>query len=322
MQDPWDSLPEKFLTRLDSYVPQERLVQVKTAFCTNRNVSFRTNTLKMSSKELQTALKGQGFILEQISWYKDAFVLQNKSKAQLMDTDLYRGGFLYIQNISSMIPPLVLDPQATDSILDMAASPGSKTTQIASLMENQGEIIANDKSHKRLFKLLENLKQQGVTNTKTSAIPGEFLWRKYLEYFDKILVDAPCSMEGRICCSNPDSYTDWSPRKNKELSNLQKWLLRSAITCTKVGGTIVYSTCAMDPMENEEVVDWALKKMPGVAEILPVQIVNLTTDPGLTLWEKKTYSPELAKTSRIYPTDTMEGFFICKLKKIKSSISL
>ena len=322
MQNPWDVLPEKFLTRLDSYMPQDRQMQVKIALCHVRSVSFRTNTLRISPEELKSALESQGFILEQLPWYKDAFILQNKSKTQLMDTDLYRGGFLYIQNVSSMIPPLALDPQVANSILDMTASPGSKTTQIASLMGNQGEIVANDKSHKRLFKLLENLKQQGVTNTKTSAIPGEFLWKKYPEYFDKVLLDAPCSMEGRICCSDPDSYKDWSPRKNKELSNLQKWLLRSAITCTKVGGTIIYSTCAMDPLENEEVIDWVMKKMSDVVEIIPLSIPHLITDSGITAWARKTYLPDLAKTARIYPNDTMEGFFICKLRKIKSSISL
>lgn len=221
-----------------------------------------------------------------------------------------------------MIPPLVLSPQPEEIILDMAASPGSKTTELATLMHNTGIIIANDKSPKRLFKLLENLKTQGVTNTKTSAIPGEFLWKKYPEYFDGVLLDAPCSMEGRFTTNDPNSYKDWSPRKIKELSNLQKWMLRSAISCTKIGGTIVYSTCAMSPEENEEVIDWLLKKMGDAITIEELSLEHLPKNPGLTQWGKKQYNPALAKTLRIYPSTLMEGFFVAKIKKHASTIVL
>src|SRR6185437_11372051 len=122
---------------------------------------------------------------------------------------------------------------STDVILDMTASPGSKTTQMATLMHNQGKIIANDKSRQRVFRLKANLKQQGVTNTDTFSLPGEFLWRKFPEVFDEVLLDAPCSMEGRISLLDEESYKDWSVKKVKELANLQKWLIRSAVSCVK-----------------------------------------------------------------------------------------
>ena len=238
-----------------------------------------------------------------------------------MNTNLYKEGKIYIQNAASMIPTLALQPQPEEIILDMAASPGSKTTQIAMHMQNQGIIIANDKSPKRLFKLIDNLKRQHVTNVKTSAMPGEFLWKRYPEYFDKVLIDAPCTMEGRFTTQDPDSYKDWSPRKIKELSNLQKWMLRSAISCTKVGGTIVYSTCALSPEENEEVINWMLKKIGDAIQIEHIEIPRLQGSRGLTQWKTKAYSPELAKTLRIYPSALMEGFFVAKIVKQASTIN-
>lgn len=317
-----DQLPEKFLEKLPTYIPSEKLQAVLHSFSVKRSITFRTNTIKITSQEVEKGLRSLGFEIEHIYWCEDAFILKNKSKEELMNTKLYKEGKIYIQNLSSMIPPLVLSPQPEEIILDMAASPGSKTTELATLMHNTGIIIANDKSPKRLFKLLENLKTQGVTNTKTSAIPGEFLWKKYPEYFDGVLLDAPCSMEGRFTTNDPNSYKDWSPRKIKELSNLQKWMLRSAISCTKIGGTIVYSTCAMSPEENEEVIDWLLKKMGDAITIEELSLEHLPKNPGLTQWGKKQYNPALAKTLRIYPSTLMEGFFVAKIKKHASTIVL
>lgn len=296
MQNISNQLPEKFIERLRTYIPKDKFESVIASFSHERATTFRANTLKISADQLEKDLVALGFVIERVDWYPDAFILQNTSKEELMQTTLYKDGFFYIQNLSSMIPVLLLNPQPQQLILDMAASPGSKTTQMASYMHNTGTIIANDKSPKRLFKLIANLKSQGVTNTKTSAMPGEFLWKKFPEYFDGALVDAPCSMEGRIKIDEPDSYKDWSPRKTKELANLQKWLLRSAISCTKVGGTIVYSTCAMDPKENEDVVAWALKKMPEIIQ--------------------------LNSTRRIYPDDSMEGFFVAKFTKLLPSYAM
>lgn len=311
-----DKLPQKFLDKLSEFIPSERLDEVLLSFSEEKRVTFRANTIKTSSEELKKGLQTLGFEIEQISWYKDAFILLNKTKSELMETKLYKEGYLYIQNLSSMIPPLALNPRPNETILDMAASPGSKTTQLACFMGNTGTIVANDKSPKRLYRLIANLKEQGVINTKTSAIPGEFLWKRYPEYFDRVLIDAPCTMEGRFTIHQPDSYKDWSPRKIKELSNLQKWLLRSAISCTRVGGTIVYATCAMSPEENEEVVDWVLKRMKEYVILENIEIPHLTGDNGITKWKHKLFSPQLSKTLRIYPTDAFEGFYVARFQKI------
>lgn len=313
-------LPETFLQRLKTYVPNAKRDEVLQAFSSPRATTFRVNTLRTTSEKLVQELHVLGFHIKPVDWYPDAHVLENKSKQELMETPQYKNGELYIQNLASMIPPLLLDPQTTDTILDMAASPGSKTTELATLMHNAGRIIANDKSPKRIFKLVENLKTQGVTNTQTSVMPGEFLWKKYPEYFDKVLIDVPCSMEGRFQSNDPASYRDWSPRKIKELSNLQKWLLRSAITCTKVGGIIVYATCAMDPLENEEVINWILGKTKGAVMLEYIDLPGSAENHGLTSWKNKQFSSELSKALRIYPTTLFEGFFVAKLKKISSTL--
>jgi len=199
-------------------------------------------------------------------------------------------------------------------------APGSKTTQIACLMQNKGEIVANDISRTRLFKLRANLKQQKITNVHITNLAGERMWRKYPEYFDKVLVDAPCSMEGRFTTTDPDSYKDWSLKKVKELSHRQQYLLRSALTATKVGGVVVYSTCTLSPEENEGVIDWLLEKEGDSIEVEKIEIPHLKLSPGIKKWGKHDYNPEVAKTARIYPDEDLEGFFIAKIRKIKTTL--
>ncbi|HZE87410.1 MAG TPA: RsmB/NOP family class I SAM-dependent RNA methyltransferase [Methylomirabilota bacterium] len=320
MQNTYQNLPEKFLERLKKLYGEKELKMVLQAIATKPLPSFRTNTLKITTVELTKMLRDQAFIIEAIPWYHDAFLLKNRSIRELTETAMYKQGFLYIQNLSSIIPSLVLAPKPQDKILDLCAAPGSKTTHIASLMANSGEIVANDLSRQRLYKLSANLIMYGITTIKTLNIPGQTLWKKFPEYFDKTLVDVPCSMEGRIVLSDPESYQDWKLGKIKELATKQKYLLRSAISATKVGGTIVYSTCTLAPEENEGVIDWILKKEGNAVAVEKIEIDKLDCAPGITSWNKP-YNPQVAKTSRILPSTTMEGFFVAKLRKKKSTLS-
>jgi 16S rRNA C967 or C1407 C5-methylase (RsmB/RsmF family) len=230
MTNPWDVLPKQFLTRLDKLIPEVNQKQVLQSFCEPKVISFRTNTLKTTSVEIMTALQVLNIQASQIPWYKDAFIVNHaEDQSKLMHSQLYTEGRIYFQNLSSMIPVVLLDPKPDEKVLDIAAAPGSKTTQIAALMHNTGEIIANDISRQRLYKLQAVLKHYGVTNTKPYLHPGQTLWRKYPEYFDRVLVDAPCSMEGRFISSDPASYTHWSVKKVKELSVTQRYLQKSAV---------------------------------------------------------------------------------------------
>lgn len=307
-------LPAQFLERLHDIVPPEKYDEVLSTFSLPKPISFRTNTLKTDSDALEQALIAQNLPIERISWYKDAFLFHGE-KAQLMATDEYKAGYIYIQNLSSMIPPLVLTPRTKDIVCDLTAAPGSKTTQIAMMMNNKGKIVANDISRTRLFRLRENLESQGISNTDMSCIPGQALWKRYPHYFDKTLVDVPCTMEGRFSTLDPDSYKDWSPKKVKVLSQLQKFLLRSAITATKPGGLIVYSTCTLEPEENEEVIDWILQKEASQVTLEEITLTIPGMIPGLTSWKTKQFNKKITKTKRVLPSDTMEGFFIAALRK-------
>jgi len=316
-----ENLPEKFLERLKRLYSEKELEQVLQAIATKPLPSFRTNTLKTTTVELEKQLQEQGFLIENVSWYQDAFILKNKSVRELTETESYKQGHIYIQNLSSMIPALVMDPKPQEKILDLCAAPGSKTTQIAAMMKNDEEIIANDLSRQRLYKLTANLQMYGVKNCKTVNLPGQMIWKKYPEYFDKTLVDVPCSMEGRIRLDDPETYTDWKLGKIKELETKQKYLLRAAISATKVGGTIIYSTCTLAPEENEGVIDWIIKKEGDAIEIQKIEIPNVILEPGMTKWNKE-FNSQVSQTSRITPSAMMEGFFIAKIKKVKTNLDL
>jgi 16S rRNA (cytosine1407-C5)-methyltransferase len=207
-----------------------------------------------------------------------------------------------------MLPIFLLDPKPEELVLDMAAAPGSKTIQIAEYMKNTGTIIANDISRTRIYKMQANLNHYGVLNAVTSTIPGQKIWMKYPEYFDKVLIDAPCSMEGRIKTYDISSYKNWSVKEIKKLAKIQKWLLRAAISATKPGGSIIYSTCTLAPEENEDVIRWILEKEK---KAITLEKIEFTTLPNKSL---------LPGTFKIFPTSICEGFFIAKIKKCKSNV--
>jgi NOL1/NOP2/sun family putative RNA methylase len=317
MSKKWEIFPEQFRERLSEIIPQENLEEVFLSFCERHPSTFRANTLKITPEDLVKELAKQGIEVAPVSWYHNAFVLQNVPQKTISATNLYNNGFLYIQSLSSMIPPLVLNPQPQEKVLDIAAAPGSKTTQIAMMMDNSGELIANDISRVRMYKLVANLQQQGVTIAKTFTRPGEALWKMFPEYFDKTLVDVPCSMEGRFYTEDEKTYRDWSIKKIRELENKQRFLLRSAISATKPGGTIVYSTCTLAPEENEGVIDWILKKEEGAIEVEKIELPEIPFISPLTSWKTKEYNAQVALTARILPSKHMEGFYIAKLKKLR-----
>jgi len=227
-------------------------------------------------------------------------------------------GYYYVQEIASMLPALCLQPKPKETILDLAAAPGSKTTQIAASMENTGLLIANDVNLGRIRILATNIERCGVSNIIVTRKQGFDLCRKLKQQgfqFDKILLDAPCSGEGTLRSSR-GTYEMWNIQSVKNLSNIQKSLLASCIDLLKPKGEIVYSTCTHSPEENEEVIDFILKKFDNVK----VETINLPLKcrQGLTKWDGKDYDKSVEKSCRIYPQDNdTEGFFVAKLKRMK-----
>lgn len=320
MDSALNALPLDFVRRLTQLVPESRFTDVINGLTTNRVTTFRANTLKTDATILQKALKKYGITLAPLDWSADAFIVHGTALRTITELPEYKEGKLYVQSLSSMIPPLILDPKPGDKVLDIAAAPGSKTTQMAAMMKNTGEIIANDSSQIRMYRLQANLKMQGASIVRTTKMDGRSIWKTYPEYFDKTLVDVPCSMEGRFNTTDPKSYEDWSLKKVRDLSYLQRLLLRSAISATKPGGIIVYSTCTLAPEENEQVIDWVIGKDRNVVGVEGIDIPNLRSEPAIVSWAGKHLNAEISKTARIYPSTTMEGFYVARLRKLKSSV--
>lgn len=307
-----NSLPEEFVSRVKTLFGDQSS-KILSTFESRKPSTFRTNLLKTTSTDLIAALTNKGFEIEE-SVLPNSFILSNKTQRELTEIDEYKNGLFYIQGLSSMIPPLILEPQELEIVLDACSAPGSKTTQIAGLMNNTGQIIANDMSKIRLYKLAANLKTLGVTNTTTTHFRAQDLWRKFPNTFDRILVDVPCSLEGRFFTAQPKSFAQWSVKKVKTLSEHQKHILRSAVSCAKSGATIIYSTCTLSPEENEGVVDWILSKDPTIS-LQKVDIPKVETMAGLSEWQGTHYKNDMTSCVRITPSSLFEGFFLAKFLK-------
>ncbi len=326
-------LPAEFLERLRKIIPPQKWDEIANTFTEPRPTTFRVNTLKREEGRgsVQERLEHQGFRLERwgqslesgtVPVYR-AFILRSGRLRDLQETDIYKKGEVYVQSLSSMLPPLVLNPQPGERILDLTAAPGSKTTQLACLMKGEGEIVANDNNQIRFFKLKANVESQGAKNVRVSMKSGELFGRDYPENFDRVLVDAPCSAEGRFLVTEPASYKYWKPAKVKEMARKQKNLVLSGFRALKPGGTLVYSTCTFAPEENEEVLDWLMEKIrdgPG-GHLSPIPELSLRTVPnqtaGFTQWNGKSLAPSINNARRILPTPLMEAFFIAKVLKAK-----
>ena len=281
--------------------------------------SIRCNTLKISPEKLKKRLEQKGWVVEN-PWqdYLEVMIIKNELNPGELGRALeHLLGYYYIQELASMLPTIALNPKQNESVLDLCASPGSKTTQIAAKMNNAGNLIANEVSLGRIKILASNLERCGVTNTIITRKEGAALCKRFKKNnikFDKVLIDAPCSGEGTLR-STPKTYLMWNPKTIKSLSRIQKQLVKNAIEILKPNGTLVYSTCTHAPEENEEIVNYILKNFPE----MKIEKINLPikTRSGITNWQETKYIEEVKHSCRIYPQDNdTEGFFIAKFKKI------
>ncbi|ANF23406.1 tRNA (cytosine(49)-C(5))-methyltransferase [Thermococcus piezophilus] len=271
--------------------------------------SIRVNTLKAPFDYIVERLS-ERYELEPIPWAREGFFIDVENLATILEHSL---GLIFGQEASSMIPPVVLDPKPGELVLDMAAAPGSKTGQIAQYMENEGCIIANDPKIERANVLIANLNRMGVLNTRVTTRDGAYFGR-FENTFDRVLLDAPCSSVGMIR-KKWRFLTEWNLRTVVRYMNIQKRLILASYRALKPGGVMVYSTCTIDPLENEGVVDYLLRKTD--ARLDDIDLPVKTSEPVLE-WEGRTYSEELRKTRRIHPNDNdTEAFFIAKIVKPK-----
>lgn len=271
----------------------------------NPKNSIRINTLKIGTEELKKRLMNKGIQLESINFVSYGFYY--KTNFSLGATTEYLLGYYYIQEAASMLPAEILNPDKNDLVLDMAAAPGSKTTQLSEIMGNKGLIIAVEKNPKRAKVLCNNIERMGCKNI--CVINKDILDFKPKIMFDKILLDAPCS-------GNYITDKDWFKKRDikgvLKNSEYQKKLIKKAYDLLKEGGILVYSTCSLEPEEDEEVVDYATKI--GF-KILPIE--KSIGDEGITNFGKKVFDEETKLTKRFWPHKTnTQGFFIAKMKKV------
>ena len=253
---------EKFIERYKKLTDWNKFSKSSTEWLRK---SIRVNTLKISIPDLKKRLEKQGFRLTPIPWCKEGFWIEGE-RTDLGNLLEHALGYFYVQESASMIPPVVLNPEENDAVLDIAAAPGSKTTQIGQYMKNTGIILANDVTGDRLASLGINVQRMGLKNIALMKSQGQHIKGQ----FDKILLDAPCSGTGTIMKS-ARSAIDWNPGLIERLSGLQKKLIANAFNNLRENGILVYSTCTMEPQEDEGVVSWLLEKFPN-AELEEIKL--------------------------------------------------
>ncbi|VVB79839.1 tRNA (cytosine(49)-C(5))-methyltransferase [uncultured archaeon] len=312
-----------FLERIKLLLPDENDLEGYLKILKVEPVrSIRCNKLKISPEKLKENLEKKGWKISQpFKEYPEVMIVENNlSPGELGRSLEHLLGYYYVQELASMLPIICLAPGDKETILDLCASPGSKTTQIAAELENRGLIIANEPQMDRLRILASNLERCGVTNTIITRKDGRSICKDLKEAnieFDKILVDAPCSGEGTLR-SSPKTYLMWNIKTIQNLPKIQERLFSEAFETLKVGGELVYSTCTHAPEENEGVVNDMLEKFGERIKIEKVNIPLKKVRPGLTEWQGKKYSKEVKNCARIYPHDNnTEGFFISKFRRVK-----
>ncbi len=302
------SLAETYFERYREIIPSYE--EFLRALSQPLPLYFRLNTLKLRDPE--RVIKGlgrQGFQVrpvETIPWF---FQVEPR-EVSLGNTDEYYLGLIYPMTLSSALPVYALDPQPGELILDLCAAPGSKTTQIAQWTEDQAVIVANDKRLDRITALVANLRRLGVACVATTVYRGEQFPLGI--NFDKVLVDAPCSGEGRYR-KGYEGELLFQKEGHTNLPAIQKGLIVRAYDLLKPGGILVYSTCTVNPEENEAVVDYLLRKRQ--AEVLAWD-PPLPSHAGLTEWEGRPFHPDLTKARRFYAHEIQAvGFFVAKLRR-------
>lgn len=312
------TFPPDFLQRLQEIYQGEILAGCLAALSSASPTTFTLNSLKSKPEEVWTSMADLGLSAEPISWYKNTYLMSAESKTVLTHSSVFNQGEVYVQNLSSLLPVWVLNPQSQDQVLDLTASPGGKCFHMALMMANQGRIAAVEVVKSRFFKLMANLSRHGVQNVKFYHADGRRVGGKCPERFDKILVDAPCSADTRIQFNAPDTWRYWHPKKTLEMASKQKQLLLAAAQALKPRGEMVYCTCAYGPEENEAVVDWLLRRYPQHFEVNPVNLPITNGLPGFAGWRNQQYHPGIKNAWRILANEQMRGFFLCKITKIRS----
>lgn len=299
-----NNIPE-FLYNMLIYQYGENISnKIIKGYSQKRPVTLRANTLKTNISYIKNFFDNLGFKYKEVSWYTDALIMENISIDQIKNLEIYKSGEIYLQSLSSMIPPIILSPQENENILDMASAPGGKATQMLALSSNKAFITACEKNKIRAERLKYNINLQSANRinvmVKDSRTLDDFL------SFDKILLDAPCSGSGTININDSKLEKYFTEDLVNRSTKIQFNLLKKAITLLKPGHEMIYSTCSILAKENEEILQHFIKS--NKVEIVPIDLSQFSDIDILPV--------SIDGTLCICPSDLYEGFFVAKLRKI------
>ncbi len=291
-------MPEELYNLLINQYGENLAKEIKNGHEKQKFVTLRVNNLKSNLTEIKNALAKENINFKEVPWFKEGLIIENVREDIIKKLDIFEDGKIYMQSLSSMIPPIVLSPKKEENILDMAAAPGGKTSQIASMTDNKSWITACEKNRIRGERLKYNLEKQGVTCTNIMIQDA----RNLSEYFsfDKILLDAPCSGSGTESINRIKDIKELVERCSK----IQEQLLLKALKLLKTGHEMVYSTCSILSLENEDVINKVRKK-------INFEIVHIEKVEGIEFLPTK-----IDGTICVKPNEFFEGFFVTKIRKI------
>ena len=296
-------VPLFLIEKLNKQYGEEITSKILNGYSQNRVVSLRVNTIKATSQEICNELLRNNIEFEKVSFCDEALVIKNTNEQEIKELDIYKNESIYLQSLSSMLPPIILEPKENEDILDMTAAPGGKTTQIAALTNNKAHITACEMNNIRIEKLKYNVEKQGATSVSILKEDS----RRLNDYFafDKILLDAPCSGSGTIELENEKTYNGFTEKLLEKTTQSQLTLLKEALKILKPGHEMLYSTCSILQEENEDIISKVIKGTK--VEVVPIEIQG--DIPKLPC--------KMEGALCVEPTKYYEGFFVAKLKKIK-----
>lgn len=295
------NIPQFLIEMLEEQYGKELAKQILEGYLAKRKVTFRINTLKGEKKKIEQELKNAGIEIRKVAWNNEAYIIENATEKEIQNFEIYKNGEIYLQSLSSMLPPIILNPQEKTDILDMAAAPGGKTTQIASLTNNKAHITACEINKIRAEKLKYNIQKQGATSVYVMETDS----RRISDFFsfDQILLDSPCSGSGTLNIEDINIEKYFTKKLIDKCIKTQTELLKKAIKVLKPGKDMVYSTCSILSCENEDIVN---KVLNNGCEIVPIKFEEIPQLPT-----------KIKGTICVKPNELYEGFFVAKIRKIK-----
>ena len=297
-------IPEFLIEMLRKQYGEELSKKIIEGYEEKRKVTLRVNTIKTNSSNIEKVLEENNIKYKKVSWYSEGYIIENVKETEIENLDIYKNGEIYLQSLSSMLPPIILEPKENTDILDMTAAPGGKTTEIATLVGNKARITAIEMNKIRAQKLKYNVEKQGATCVYVMEQDA----RKLNDFFsfDNVLLDAPCSGSGTININDTKLEKIFTEQLIKKSIKSQNELLKKAIKVLKKGSKMVYSTCSILQEENENIIENVLKE--NKVEIVDIDFKGIEDLPKLPTRIKGTLC--------VAPTKDYEGFFVAKLKKL------